>query len=87
MAAALGWGLRRWQAARNVLVRLGIIACLHEGGLGPGDPPIYGWVEVLDVRLGLPIRNKHSPTLREPLEGEDLRVALSAKKFRATDGG
>jgi hypothetical protein len=45
MAAALGWGISRWRMARNVLVRLGIIACLHEGGLGPGDPPIYGWVE------------------------------------------
>ena len=37
--------LRRWKAARNALVRLGLIACLHEGGLGPNDPPIYGWVE------------------------------------------
>ena len=33
------------KAARNVLVRLGLIACLHEGGLGPNDPPIYGWVD------------------------------------------
>ena len=45
MAAKLGWGISRWRMARNVLVRLGIIACIHEGGLGPGDPPIYGWVE------------------------------------------
>ena len=45
MAAALGWGISRWRMARNVLVRLGIIARIHEGGLGPGDPPIYGWVE------------------------------------------
>ena len=45
MAAALGWGISRWRMARDILVRLGIIACLHEGGLGPGDPPIYGWVE------------------------------------------
>ena len=33
------------ESARDVLVRLGLIACLHEGGLGPNDPPIYGWVE------------------------------------------
>ena len=45
MAAPLGWGTPRWRMARCVLVRLGIIACIHEGGLGPGDPPIYGWVE------------------------------------------
>ena len=36
MAATLGWGISRWRLARNILVRLGI---------GPGDPPIYGWVE------------------------------------------
>jgi hypothetical protein len=44
MAAALGWGLPRWRKARSVLVRLGIIACIHEGGLGLGDRPLYGWV-------------------------------------------
>jgi Bifunctional DNA primase/polymerase, N-terminal/Primase C terminal 1 (PriCT-1) len=44
MAASMRWGLRRWQAARDLLVKLGIIACVHEGGMGPGDPPIYGWV-------------------------------------------
>ena len=39
-------GTLRWRkAARNVLVRLGLIACLHEGGLGPNDPPIYGWAD------------------------------------------
>ena len=45
MAASLGWGQLRWRNARNVLVRLGLIACLHEGGLGPNDPPIYGWAD------------------------------------------
>ena len=45
MADSMGWTLRRWKAARNALVWLGLIACLHEGGLGPNDPPIYGWVE------------------------------------------
>jgi len=45
MADSMGWTLRRWKAARNILVRLAIIACLHEGGLGPHDPPVYGWVE------------------------------------------
>jgi Bifunctional DNA primase/polymerase, N-terminal/Primase C terminal 1 (PriCT-1) len=45
MAATMGWGQARWRLARDGLVRLGIIACLHEGGMGPNDPPIYGWVE------------------------------------------
>jgi hypothetical protein len=45
MAESMGWGLRRWKVARDMLVRLGIIACLHEGGLGPNDPPIYAWAD------------------------------------------
>jgi hypothetical protein len=35
MAASMGWTLRRWKSARNLLVRLGLIACIHEGGMGP----------------------------------------------------
>ena len=45
MAESMGWGLPRWRSARNLLVRLGIIACIHEGGMGPGDPPVYAWVD------------------------------------------
>ncbi len=45
MAASMGWRLSRWRDARNALVRLGLIACLHEGGMGPGDAPLYGWVD------------------------------------------
>jgi Bifunctional DNA primase/polymerase, N-terminal len=44
MAASLGWGLPRFQAARDGLVEAGIIECVHPGGRGPGDPPIYQWV-------------------------------------------
>ena len=47
MAASMNWDLRRWKKARDFLVRFGIIACLHEGGKGPGDPPIYGWADNL----------------------------------------
>ena len=47
LAASLGWGRRRLHAARKVLVRFKIIFCLHEGGAGPYDPPIYGWVDEL----------------------------------------
>jgi hypothetical protein len=45
MAAGMGWRLSRWRDARNALVRLGMIACVHEGGMGPSDPPIYGWAD------------------------------------------
>ena len=44
MAAKFGWRITRWYAARDLLVRFGIIACVHEGGMGPHDPPIYAWV-------------------------------------------
>jgi Bifunctional DNA primase/polymerase, N-terminal/Primase C terminal 1 (PriCT-1) len=47
MASAIGWRLPRWRNARNILVRLGLIACIHEGGLGPSDPPIYAWADSL----------------------------------------
>ena len=45
MAAKVGWTLKRWYSARNVLVRFGIIACIHQGGMGPNDPPVYAWSE------------------------------------------
>jgi hypothetical protein len=51
MARSMGWDHRRWNKARDLLVRFGIIACLHEGGRGPGDPPIYGWAD--DRKWGL----------------------------------
>jgi hypothetical protein len=47
MANALGWGLPRWQRARDLLVRLSVIACILEGGFGPNDPPIYAWADSL----------------------------------------
>jgi hypothetical protein len=43
MAASMGWGLPRWQEARDVLVMIGQIRCIRRGGRGPNDPPIYGW--------------------------------------------
>ena len=45
MAAAMGWGLPKWKKARDTLVRLGFIHCIHRGGEGPHDPPIYAWVK------------------------------------------
>ena len=32
MAAQMGWRLRKWKSARDDLVRLGIIHCIHPGG-------------------------------------------------------
>jgi len=45
MAPAMHWGVPKWKNARGALVELGFIACVHEGGKGPHDPPIYGWVK------------------------------------------
>jgi hypothetical protein len=45
MAKELRWSWRTWAAARTFLVRQEIIACVHEGGNGPNDPPIYAWVK------------------------------------------
>ena len=43
MAASMRWTLPRWRAARDQLVGAGVIRCIHPGGRGPHDPPIYGW--------------------------------------------
>ena len=45
MASAMGWGLPRFKRARDTLVALGIIECIHPGGRGPNDPPVYGWAK------------------------------------------
>ena len=41
MAASMDWTLRRWKKARAKLVAVGVIRCIHRGGSGPGDPPLY----------------------------------------------
>src|SRR5215470_15417751 len=43
MAESMGWRVPRWKAARSALEQAGIVRCLHPGGRGPHDPPIYGW--------------------------------------------
>ena len=48
MADTFGWGLRRWKPARDVLVRFGIITCIHAGGMGSNDPPIYAWSSTME---------------------------------------
>lgn len=45
MATSLGWGTRRWRAAREHLVEGGFIRRLQAGGRGPKDPPIFAWPE------------------------------------------
>lgn len=40
-ADSLGWTLRRFKAARDVLLERGLIICVHPGGKGPNDPPQY----------------------------------------------
>jgi hypothetical protein len=41
MAAALGWTIRRFRKARSDLETRGLIQCLHVGGRGRHDPPMY----------------------------------------------
>lgn len=41
MAESLGWDLRSFKAARATLTEGGFIVCLHAGGRGPRDPPVY----------------------------------------------
>jgi hypothetical protein len=43
MAESMSWSIPRWKAARSVLAQAGVIGCLHPGGRGPNDPPIYTW--------------------------------------------
>jgi hypothetical protein len=43
MAASMGWTIARWKVARSALAVAGVIKCIHPGGRGPKDPPIYGW--------------------------------------------
>jgi hypothetical protein len=40
-AESLGWTLRSFKEARSILVQRGLIECVHLGGKGPKDPPIY----------------------------------------------
>ena len=39
----LGWTVPRFKAARLRLTVMGYLLCLHEGGGGQGDPPIYAF--------------------------------------------
>ena len=40
-AEKLGWDIRAFRKARDVLAKRGLIECIHKGGRGPGDPPLY----------------------------------------------
>lgn len=40
-ADSLGWSLPAFKKARTVLVQRGLIECIHAGGRGPHDPPMY----------------------------------------------
>jgi hypothetical protein len=40
-AFSLKWSLPRFRTARRLLEERGHILCLHRGGIGPRDPPIY----------------------------------------------
>ncbi len=40
-ADALNWTLRRFRTTRTFLTEKGFIRCIHLGGKGPNDPPLY----------------------------------------------
>lgn len=42
-AKTFGWSVNTFKNARDRLVELGFIRCIHPGGRGPKDPPVYGW--------------------------------------------
>lgn len=43
MAESLGWHVDRLRAARASLLKANLIRCIHEGGRGRKDPPLYAW--------------------------------------------
>jgi Bifunctional DNA primase/polymerase, N-terminal len=44
MADLLGWRVARYRQPRDRLVAVhGVLRCVHRGGRGPKDPPIYRW--------------------------------------------
>lgn len=40
-AASIGWAVNTLREARDILIKLELIECIHEGGKGPNDPPEY----------------------------------------------
>ncbi|MBB3645614.1 hypothetical protein FHX14_001793 [Rhizobium sp. BK619] len=40
-ASSIGWAVNTLKDARDVLIRLELIECIHEGGKGPNDPPEF----------------------------------------------
>ncbi|MEV8468013.1 hypothetical protein AB0T83_14650 [Fluviibacterium sp. DFM31] len=40
-AASIGWAPNTLKAARDALATAGLIICVHPGGKGPNDPPVY----------------------------------------------
>lgn len=43
MAESLGWHVDRLRGARAALLKASVIRCIHEGGKGRNDPPLYAW--------------------------------------------
>jgi hypothetical protein len=48
-ADSLGWTLMRFKEARAVLVKRGLIECVHPGGKGRNDPPIYRFTKGCEI--------------------------------------
>lgn len=67
-AETLGWATNTMKAARNALVERGLIQCVHPGGRGPNDPPVY--------RFGGPETARHEPDSVHPRRRLDASAHL-----------
>lgn len=47
-ATAIGWSVNTLRDARTALIKLGLIECIHEGGRGPNDPPVYRFTKTAE---------------------------------------
>ncbi len=61
-AESFEWGLKRFRATRDLLENMGLIECLHRGGLGLHDPPVYRLAKVC-------AGNTNSNKSRPPIAG------------------
>nr|WP_313023090.1 bifunctional DNA primase/polymerase [Brucella intermedia] len=48
-AIELKWTLPRFKRARDVLREANLITCIHPGGSGPNDPPVYRFTEASEI--------------------------------------
>ncbi|MFW7355595.1 MAG: bifunctional DNA primase/polymerase [Brucella sp.] len=45
-ASTIGWAVNTMREARDALLERGLIECVHQGGRGPNDPPVYRFPQI-----------------------------------------